>query len=177
MTTCTLTNPCRMEICTLKYHVGCSIVCSRTLAAEYTGNTHWLFSIANAKVMLAKSVFLTVKCHKLCTFWLSAHYYLVALNHICIEAMHRLTVCHHHIVGDVDNVVDRTQANNLELVLQPLRTLLNLATSNANASITLASLGVLNLNIDRKVGVVDCKLRAVGTMKRCVITIALEPSI
>ena len=127
--------------------------------------------------MLAKSVLLTVESYKLSAFWLSAHNNLMSLNHVSVKAMHRLTVGHHHIVGDVDDVVDRTQADNLKLVLQPFWALLHLAASDAHASITLASLCVLNLHLDRKVVVVYCELRAVGAMKRSGVTIALEPSI
>ena len=36
------------------------------------------------------------------------HYDLVSLHHIGIEAVERLTISHHHIVGDIDNIVDWT---------------------------------------------------------------------
>ena len=127
--------------------------------------------------MLAKCVLLAVKSDELCTFGLSAHNNLLTFHHVGVEAMHRLTVCHHHIVGDVDDVVDRTQTYNLQFVLQPLGALLHLAACDAYASIAAASLGVLYLYVDRHVVVVDVELRAVGTVQRCLVTIALEPSI
>ena len=105
-----------------------------------------------------EGMLLAVECNKLGAFRLGAHNNLVTLNHVGVEAVHRLAVCHHYVVGNIDNIVDRTQADNLELVLQPLGALLNLTTSDADASITLASLGILYLYVDRKVGIVDCKL-------------------
>ncbi len=50
---------------------------------------------------------LTVEGNKLGALRLGAHHNLVALHHVGIEAVHRLTVGHHNIVGDVDDVVDR----------------------------------------------------------------------
>ena len=127
--------------------------------------------------MLAECVLLAVECDELSALWLCANYYLRALNHVGIEAVHRLSVCHHHVVGDVDDVVDRTQTDYLQLVLKPFGTLLDLTSADAHACVALASLGVFNLNIDGQVVVVDCKLRAVGTVERCSMAVALEPSV
>ena len=44
---------------------------------------------------------------------------LVALHHISVEAVERLAVGHHYVVGDINDVVDRTKTNNRELLLEP----------------------------------------------------------
>ena len=44
---------------------------------------------------------------------------LIAFHHICIEAMEWLTVSHHHIVGNINDVIDRTKSDNRELFLEP----------------------------------------------------------
>ena len=177
MAACALTNPCRVEICALKHYVLCCVVCARTLASENACDTHGLLGVADAQVVLAECVLLAVECDELSALGLCANYYLRALNHVGIEAVHRLAVCHHHVVGDVDDVVDRTQTDYLQLVLKPFGTLLNLTSADAHTCVALASLGVFNLNIDGQVVVVDCKLRAVGTVEQCGVAVALEPSV
>ena len=46
---------------------------------------------------------------------------LVALHHISVEAVERLAVSHHYVVGDINDVVDRTKTDYRELFLEPLR--------------------------------------------------------
>ena len=42
-----LSNPCWMEICTFKYHIGRGAIRAGTFTTENTGNTHRLLRIAN----------------------------------------------------------------------------------------------------------------------------------
>ena len=177
VTACTLANPCGMEVGALQHHVCGGVVRAATLAAENSGNAHRLLCIADAEVVLAESVLLTVKSDKLGAFRLGADHNLVASHHVSVEAMHRLTVSHHHVVGDVHDVVDRTQTDDLQLVLKPLGALLHLTTRDRHAGIALASLRILNLHVNGEVVIVYCKFRAVRTMQRCLMTVALEPSI
>ena len=177
MTTCALANPCRVEISALQNHVACGFVGATTLAAKDTSDTHRLLGIADAKVVESELMVFAIESCEVCALRLSAHNNLVALYHVSIETMHRLTIRHHHIVGDVDDVVDRTNADDVELILKPLWTFLNFAVGDRDACIALASLCVLNLHIDVEVVVVDNKLVAIRTMQRCLIAILQEPSI
>ena len=177
MTTGALANPCGMEIGSFEHHVACGFVGSTTLSSKDTGNTHRLLSVANREVVLAKNVLITIERHKLGALGLGANHNLVALNHIGIKAMHRLAVSHHDVVGDVNNIVNRTQADNFQFILEPFGTFLHIAIGNAQANITLASLLVLDFNIDGKVFVVNRKRLAIRTMQRCVIAILHQPSI
>ena len=101
----------------------------------------------------------------------------MALNHIGIKAVHGLSVGHHDVVGDVDDIINRTQPHGAQFVLQPLGTLFDVAVADAHASIALASLVVFNLHGNRKRLVVHAKRLAIGTMQPCLIAILLEPSI
>ena len=110
-----------MEISCLEHHVLGCLVCARALAAKYASDTHWLFGITDSEVVLAKYMLLTVEGDELLASILVFHYNLVALNHISIKTVHWLTVSHHYVVGDVNDVVNRTQTYDVELVLEPFR--------------------------------------------------------
>ena len=48
------------------------------------------------------------------------HHNLMTFHHVCIEGMQRLTIGHHDVVGDINDVIDWTQTNSGQLVLQPV---------------------------------------------------------
>ena len=166
-----------MEIGTLQHHVCCSVVCTATLAAEYTGDTHGLLGIADAQVVQSKRVLLAVEGDKLGALGLGAHYNLMTLHLVGIKAVHGLTVSHHYIIGDIHDVVDRTQTDDLQFVLQPFWTLLHLASRHAHTGITLAGLGVLNSHLHGQVVIIHHKTTTVGAMQTCLLAICHEPCI
>ena len=177
MATCTLPNPSRVEVGTFQYYVACVFVCSAAFSAEYSGNAHWFFGVANSKVVLAKRVFLAVERDELLAFVLVFHDDLPTCYHICIEAVHRLSVSHHNVVGNVYNVVDGANANYVEPVFQPLWAFLYLAIGDAEARIATAGVRILYLYFDRKVVVVYHKLIAVGAVQRCFVSVLLQPCV
>ena len=165
MTTSTLTNPCWMEISTFQYNISCCFVSTTTLSTEDTCNTHWLFLITDSEVVLTKYMLFTIQSNELLTLVLILNDDMIALNHICIKTVHRLTVSHHDIVGNVNDIIDWTQTNDIQFVLQPLRTLLYLTIRNTQTSITTASISVLNRHINRKIMIVNLKSVARWTMQ------------
>ena len=177
MTTGTLANPCRMEVSTLEHHVCGCLIRTTTLSTEHTSYTHRLLRIADGQILVRQAVLHTVECHELRTLGHGLHHDLMTGNHICIEAVERLTVCHHDVVGDVHDIVDRTKTDGGQLVLQPLRTLLHFTISDAYTSIALASLLILDHHLNRQRLVVNGKLTAVRTMQGCLITVLLQPCI
>ena len=177
MATRTLANPSRVEVGTFQHYVACVFVCSTALSAEYSGNAHWFFGVANSKVVLAKGMFLAVERDELLAFVLVFHDDLPTCYHICIEAVHRLSVSHHNVIGNVYNVVDRANANYVEPVFQPLWAFFYLAIGNAKARIATASVRVFYLYFDRKVVVVYFKLAAIRAMQRCFVSVLLQPRI
>ena len=64
---------------------------------------------------------LTVEGLELVTVLCALHDDLVATDLIVVIAVHRLTVLEHHIVRDVDDVVDRTDTGTRKADLHPLR--------------------------------------------------------
>lgn len=108
--------------------------------------------------------------------WLGAYYNLMTGNHVGIEAVQWLTVCHHDVVGDIHDIVDWSEADDIQLVLQPLWAFLHLAVGDVYAGIALASLGALNLYIDRKILVIYYEFIARWTVQAGLITILLQPA-
>ena len=177
VTASALADPCWVEVSTLQNHALGGLVSTGTLTAEDTCDTHWLLCIADAQVVLTQGVLLAIQGHELGTLWLGADYNLMTGNHVGIEAVQWLTVCHHDVVGDIHDIVDWTQADDVQLILQPLRALLHLAVGDAYAGIALASLGILNLYIDRKLLIVYYELIARWAMQTGFITVLLQPGI
>ena len=64
---------------------------------------------------------LTVEGLELVTVLCALYDDLVTTDLIVVIAVHRLTVLEHHIVCDIDDVVDRTDTGTREADLHPLR--------------------------------------------------------
>ena len=91
--------------------------------------------------------------------------------------MQRLTVSHHHVVGDINDIIDRTQTDDGQFVLQPFWRLLHLAAGDAHTGIALAGLAVLDGYVDIQVVVINRKSIACWTMQRCLHSTSLHPGI
>ena len=127
--------------------------------------------------MSTKDVLLSVESDELLSLVLVLDNNFVALHHVCIKAMHRLTISHHDVVGDVDDIINRTKTYDGQPVLQPFRRLLHFAPRNAHASVAAACFRILDFNVNRKRVVCHLKFVAIRTMKRCLHTIGLHPRI
>ena len=151
VTTCALANPCGVEVSTLEEHVLRGFVSAATLAAEHTSDTHRLLGIADSQVAVRKFVFLTVEGNERSAFRHGLHHHLLTLHHVGIETVQWLSVCHHDVVGNIDDVVDRTQTDRCQTVFQPLWTLLHFAVLHADSAVTRTSLGSLHHHIKLQV--------------------------
>ena len=120
---------------------------------------------------------LAIQRHERRALWHGLHHNLVTLHHIGIEGMQGLTKSHHHVVRNVHDIVDRTQANSSQLILQPIGRFLHLTASHADTSIALAGLGVLDDHVDGQVVIVNDEIvgdRFVGSR---LVAILLQPGI
>ena len=177
VTTGTLADPGRVEVSTLEEHILRSLIRTTTLSAKHTGDTHGLLRIADGQILVAQLVLLTVEGHERRAFRQGLHHHFVALHHVCIKAMQWLTICHHDVVGDIDDVVDRTLTNRRQSVLQPFRTFLHLTVLHRHSAVTGTSLACLHFNV--KLQVVRLHLEVIHrwTMQRRLITVLLQISI
>ena len=159
MTTRTLANPSWVEISTLEEHVLRGLVGSASLSTKHTCDTHWLLHIADSQVLIGKFVLLTIEGNEWSTFWQGLHHHLIALHHISVKAMQGLTIRHHDVVGDIDDVVDRTLTNRCQSVLQPLWTFLHFAVLHRHSAVTRTSLTRFHLHV--KLQIVVLHLEAI----------------
>ena len=157
MTASTFSYPCWMEISTLQDHMFCSFVGSTTLTTENTSNTHWLFLIANSQIVFTKGVFFTIKGNKFFTFVFIFYYNVVTTYHICIKAVHRLSISPHYIISNIYNIINRAQTYYVQLVLQPFWTFFHFAISYTQTSITATSIRIFNGNLNRQVVIIYIK--------------------
>ena len=119
-----LTDPSRMEsgrfqeyILSLFRHTGIE-------SAKYTGDTHRLFHIANHQITVGQRTFHTIERHKLGTFRRRAYHDFITFDLIGIERVQRLSYAVQDIVRNIHHVINGTQADHLQTVLQPFRTFL-----------------------------------------------------
>ena len=93
-------------------------------AAEYTGDTHRFFHIANHQVAVGQCAFHAIERHKLGAFRCRAYHDFITFDLIGIERVQRLSYAMQDVVRDIHHVINRTQADHLQTVLQPFRTFL-----------------------------------------------------
>ena len=77
--------------------------------------------------------------------------------------MECLAVLVQHEVGDIHDVVDRTQTDSCQRFLEPIGTLPDLHATHHHAAVTRTSLGVLHRDAYRAVGLIDAEAALVGT--------------
>ena len=119
---------------------------SAVLSAEDAGNAHRFFGVANHEVIGVQLAFLSVESDKGFVGMGNANDHFLAGDFIGIEGMKRVAKFMHHIVGDVNEVVDRGESDGLETVLQPSRRSRDLCTCEDNARVAVAGFGVRDFN-------------------------------
>ena len=119
----------------------------------------------------------TVQGHKRCALGHRANDYLLALDHVGIEAMERSAVGHHHVVGDIHDIVDGTDAYHAQAVLQPFGALLHLAVLQAHGCVAGASLLVLHADADGEVLVIYLEVLHRGAVQAGLIAVLHQPCI
>ena len=177
MTTGSLTYPGRMEVGTFQEYILCGFGSTGIQSTEYTGDTHRLFRVTDHQVTIRQRTFHFVQCHELGTFGNSLHHNLTTFDLIGIEAVHRLTVCMYNVVGNIDNVIDRTKANQTELVLQPGRTFLHGHSLDGYPGITRTGFGIFHLDVDVHIVVVYLERINRRTFQGSLIAVLNQPGI
>ena len=83
-------------------------------------------------------------------FWRSGtHDDLIAANLLQVESMQRLATFHHHVVGNIDDIVDRCDTDRTQSIDQPRRTWADLGSTNDASRVSRTSLRKLIDNTDR----------------------------
>ncbi len=166
-----------MEVGTLQHHVLSGLVRTATLSSEDSSDTHWLLGVADGKIVLAQRMLLTIEGNKLLTLVLVFHDDMMTCHHVSIEAMERLSVCHHDVVGDVYDIIDWTQTYNTELILQPIWRFLYFTVSYRHTSIALTCVSILNSHINWEIVIVHREGVIRRAMEVRLLTVGTQPCI
>ncbi len=166
-----------MEVSRLEHNVASGVVGAGAFASEHAGDTHRLVGVADGKVVRAELILYAVEGDERRSLRHGADDNLIAFHHIGVEAVHRLAIGHHYVVGDIYDIVYRAEADDRQLLLQPVGTFLHVAVGNRQSDVAAAGLGVLNNNLYGQVFVVNGEGGAVGAMERSGVAVLLKPRI
>ena len=122
-------------------------------------------------------MFRAIQCDKCGAFRQGLDNHFLAFHHVCVKAVQGLTICHHNVVGDVHNVVDRTYADDLQIILQPFGTFFYFTACHGYGAISRTAHFVLNLNADFHVMVVNLERICIRAMQAGLIAVLGEPCV
>ena len=91
----------------------------RVFSSHDTSQTNGLFSITDHQYRIVQSSLLAVQSHKFFVFLGTADNNLMTGNGVHIIGMHRLSELFHHIVGNIYQVIDRTDTVSSQTSLHP----------------------------------------------------------
>ena len=120
MTTGRLTNPRGMKVSRLQHDAVSGLIGAAALTAKDACYAHGLLGVADGKVTVRQFVLHTVERLEGRALRHGLHHNLVAGHHVSIETVKRLSVGHHHVVGNIHNIIDGAQPYRGQLVLQPV---------------------------------------------------------
>ena len=88
------------------------IVCNHGIFSTHdSGDTDLFLTIADHQHIFVHRSFLSVQCCELITVPGRLYHNLMASNCIQVIGVHRLSVFFHHIVGDINQIIDRANAD------------------------------------------------------------------
>ena len=137
-----------MEAGTFEEYIRGVLGRSRFEAAEYTCDAHRVFGVADHEVAVRKLVLLSVEGDEGRTVGAGPHDNPAAFDLVGIKRVHGHSCLEEDVVGDIDDIVDGTQADGDEAVLQPFGRLLDGNTGDGEAGVARTSLGIINLDGD-----------------------------
>ena len=111
-----------MESSWFQEYICCILSNTWFQTTEYTGNTHRLFSVTDHQIASCQSTFYTVKGNKLLSFFGRLNDNFTTFYFTCIKWMQRLSHAMQDIIRYIHYVIDWTQTNCTQFVLQPFRT-------------------------------------------------------
>ena len=102
---------------------------------------------------MIKLPFLLIEGLKNVSILCTLHDDMMTFDLIIVIGMHRLSILEHHIIRDINNVVDRTDAGACETDLHPLRGWCKMNVLDHSCSITRAEISILDRNLQEVMNV------------------------
>ena len=129
-----------IEISALQEHVLRAFRHTALQSSEHTGDTHRFLFIGDHQVAGIHLTLDTVQGDEFLALLGITHVDLIAFDLVRVKSMQRLTALVQHEVRYIDDIVDWSETDSQQTVLQPFRTLLDLHTFDAHARVTRTSL-------------------------------------
>ena len=146
MTTTRLADGDRVEVSRLQEDVLGVFGHTAFESAKDTGNTHCLFFVGNHQIAAVHLTLYAIEGNEFLSLASIANMDLVALDLVCIEGVKRLSALMEHEVRDIDDVVNRTQTDSEQAVLEPIRRFFDLHTFDIDTRITRSSIGRVHMD-------------------------------
>ena len=119
-TLCGKTNVHAVEAGCLEQHSLYIIGNHRILAAHDTCDANCFLAVTDHQDIFIHGTLLAVQSHELLTLIGAAYQNLMTGNGVQVVSVHGLTILFHDIVGDIDDVVNRTDTIDCQSALHPL---------------------------------------------------------
>ena len=143
---CGDTNGSAVEVCGLE-NDGLGVIHNLGVCAAHNAcNSNRLVVVADGKHLVAQVVIYAVQSLDGLTVAGTADNNAAVGQALVVERMHRLAVLEHNIVGDINDIVDRTNAAGMQTLTHPRRRRLDLDILNNAGGVARAQVGVLDLN-------------------------------
>ena len=130
----------------LKYNSSCIVHDAAVFAAHNACNSNRLVVVADGEHLVAQVVIHAVQSLDGLTVAGTADNNAAIGQALVVERMHRLAVLEHNIVGDINDVVDRTNAAGVQTLAHPRRSRLDLDILDNAGGVARAQVGVLDLD-------------------------------
>ncbi len=151
MTTAGLTDGYGIEISALEEHILRVLRHAALQTTEHTGDTHCLVAVGNHQIVVIHLALYAVQSNEFLALAGVAYVDIVVLYLIGIEGVQGLTALVEHEIGHIDDVIDRTQTDSEQAILEPFRRLLDLHALDAHARIARTGIRCLYGHLDRQV--------------------------
>ena len=132
---------CLKENC---FHLICD---HRILSAHDSRNSYRFFTVTDHQHLIIHGTFLSIQSNEFFIFFCTAYNDLSAFNGIQIIGMHWLAKFFHHIIGDINQVVDRTDSVGSQTSLHPFWGRSDLYIFYNSCTVTWAKLRILHCNL------------------------------
>ena len=140
-------NVVSQKFCRLKYDSICFVIDTAVESAHHTADSAWLFDVANHKHSVVKNVFFLVERNYFLSVFSSSRYNFSALDIVFIKCVHRLSYLDKHVVGNVNDIVDRSQTDRFQPFLYNFRTVLNFYVTHSCRHISRTQLFIFNVYV------------------------------
>ena len=132
-----------LEICRFQQHGGRVVIDFADCAAHDTGNGDWTLWISDKQHIGLQFAFYAIEGDYLLTRPGTAHNNMMMTHQIVVKTVQRLAELQHDVVGDIDDVIDRSHACRQQSPPHPFKRRTDLDVADNTGTVARAEIGVL----------------------------------